>query len=1272
MSQTQGDPRERSGSSAEAKAAADSFSAAPLSYPPVFLPQSSEQAVDVSGDWDAQAWAERAAALAGDGDPEDVALAAFAARKLAGATAFSVLESPFALGVRPKPRRGARRVREATSESPESGPFDVESTMMLQLFPSLFMGDAAVAGRNPSELDPPPPAPVPVAPISQSWPEVSLASFGGYLTRLRRARARAAAQAHAVSIALATGSLDSSSLLERNDLTGDEPEAVAALEMLERDPAAPTPSHNRERRRLWRLAAQRERAQSGLPVLPLGCGAPDPVSLSDFAFGVRFQGMVDSPDGRMKRAVLPPCVPPVAVKADFMAHSRTNAEAFDQVIVGTASQSTATSVVRDPHDPAALDAFTASLAQQSMRVAGWVDSVEEVLSRALPERRTGFFAALDMVQTLRSQVAHGEAVAASALARIRRVKDKVARAGLLVSAKVRRARRLREVRALAGQLAEATKAREQLRRAFQTCDTGAVWSAIASIQRAKDALGGALKGSDTAARLQQMVQREATSVAERIRKEAVSIAVRVVVVGVERWDLASVCGAEGAEQAALRERISDFLLRWRPQRQDVSRVKSAWSLSRGGEASDEVAESAVFVQGESADALLDNEGDEWNELLSAAGKPSVPWAHPQLSSLRRAETSLRFGVRPWLTALIALGPSELETMLEGYRQRVDKEVSEALRTEVAESLRSIRMARRTDDDDDGAVEESPTVALDPEGIEFLEDLLRVGGSREKVTAAQLQSLSSREYASLLEDSCTSLLGLLRRALALHHCVEEAIDDAEASASAHELSAAGHKYAKMEGAQAAQARALSASIVAAAADSAERKLARLVRVRAPLHASVQVRLEDVALVWRIGREFSKQARELVVSATGAPLSAGDGRDAGVMIEAIVQQASGRVDGCLPRWTDQVLRALEGDEWMPSPVSRGIQSLVDEAAWGTLPVRVARATEELLEEDRRFPAEVLIVPPPTELPRASSKTTAWLLTSDGPWWSNELWHYRTGASLHVMLKVCQEANRVSEHCPESAPQVARALAALVSEYRSHTCRLVLHAEAVTTGRLKTITTKHLTVALRSLQAIQALMALWERHLASMLSPLLVSSTLSGLKHAESELVDATEGFMSKITSVVRSLVDRAGPSLSTTNWASFSDPLDPVRGAFKLPDELAPPLVPLLKGLKTLAKIVLGLLPEPQAEEVLGRVAVMMSSQLPLHASAVDADDLTAKERRVIAAHLAGILAGLRAFPGCTAGEDDIRSTPGQVAVHSLLRWLERQFGEAGSAAAKACL
>jgi hypothetical protein len=134
------------------------------------------------------------------------------------------------------------------------------------------------------------------------------------------------------------------------------------------------------------------------------------------------------------------------------------------------------------------------------------------------------------------------------------------------------------------------------------------------------------------------------------------------------------------------------------------------------------------------------------------------------------------------------------------------------------------------------------------------------------------------------------------------------------------------------------------------------------------------------------------------------------------------------------------------------------------------------------------------------------------------------------------------------------------------------------------------------------------------------------------------------------------------------------------ALPAPSELVAVLLPLPKGLRALTRILLSLLPYSTVQEIAGRIGVMMSAQLPLHASAIDADSMTAAGRRGIAAQLGAVVVALAAMPGCsraTAGAADDEAsaeaatqTAGEVAVLSLIRWIERQFTAEGEQAAAA--
>jgi len=523
----------------------------------------------------------------------------------------------------------------------------------------------------------------------------------------------------------------------------------------------------------------------------------------------------------------------------------------------------------------------------------------------------------------------------------------------------------------------------------------------------------------------------------------------------------------------------------------------------------------------------------------------------------------------------------------------------------------------------------------------------------------LRSLSSEAFARLLADAAAALGDLLRRALALHHAVEEALDDAEASAAADAAGPGGATAgdaaaataassgrgpaAPIDATSAARARAVSASVVASAASVCQRSVARLLRVRGPVHSDASRRLDEAARAWAVAAAFADAAQASVTTATGA--SAPPAGDNPVRAE-VARQAAARLRAASDGWAEQVDRALDADTWSASPVAPFVQSLV------TPGLALAE------------PSAVLLVPPltaPTPLPAPAACPPGW--------------GFRVCASLQVLAKVGDAAVGVAAVCHASAPDSARVAGRLLTRFGARTAALVLRAEAVEAGAVRRITTRHLAVALRSLQAASALARLWERRLAACMPPSEAFSALTSLRGAADDLAEHAEAARAKVAAVVQTLVDEAGQGLARQSWEGM-EMAEPAAGAqLALPaqDSLVPPLLPLAKGLRALGRILAGLLPPEPLEEVCGRIAVMLSAQLPLHASSIDADSLTAAQRRGAAAHVGSVVIGLSALPGCgrgAAGGGEGAETAGQVAVLSLVRWMERHFGTEGRLAAAA--
>ncbi|KAA0169610.1 hypothetical protein FNF27_06905 [Cafeteria roenbergensis] len=932
---------------------------------------------------------------------------------------------------------------------------------------------------------------------------------------------------------------------------------------------------------------------------------------------------------------------------------------------------------------------------------------------------------------------------------------------------------------------------------------------MSAVQRAKTLLDGPLRRSDAASRLRKSVRHEDASVKDRVRSETVSLALRVVVVGVDRWDLAGICGvADPRPRPPLALQMEAEDEAW-----DAMLAPARAAASGPGAAAE--APRANGVPNGGPAACAPNGG-------SAGRVERIPRAAAALASLRRTDASLRFGVRPLLAAALALGRHTLTDLLEDYRRRLDHEVGEALRTEVAESFRSLRAEGQAADD----------------GADFAE-LFQVGGSRKSVAADHLQALSSRAFARVLRDASTSLEALLRRALALHHCMEEAIDDAEASAAADAV-AGGLAASPAEAAAkspsgrerlspvrrghidpsaAARARAISASVVAAAASVAQRKLARLLEVRAPSHCDPARRLDDVAAAWDALASFEQVARAAVATATGAPvarleqaagfggtgtpaegaaaLAAGPGAGAGALLDgdgalgsgpagpisqAIARQAVARIGKAGEVWNRQVKQALFADRWIPAPVGGALQALVgvsfdgtttagvastgaaaasaaaaaaSAAAAATAATTTAACARGVAEAgaagaeagpDPLASADWLVVPPVfavsaslgdaataqtgTAAPRPGAAAgrpdadadadpdadadadadAAGGGDADAPAAVPPAWCFRVCASVQVLVKVCNAAIAVSDRCHAAAPDAARAISRLLATFGVNTVELILEARAVSHGTLRTVTTRHLGVALRSLQACVALARLWERRLAACLPATAGFVALSGMRQTIQELESHAESVLAKVADIVKALVDRAASGLASQDWEAVAPPppagpSEPTPASAKPGDdddgetataaeggggsgseagpgallalpssaELAAPLAPLAKGLRTLGRILSSLLPAEPLEDVCGRIAVMMSAELPLHASSVDADSMTVAGRRGAAAHLGAVVVALSLLPGCSAPPGSAGAeagTAGQVAVLSLVRWVERQFGAEGAEAAAA--
>jgi hypothetical protein len=227
--------------------------------------------------------------------------------------------------------------------------------------------------------------------------------------------------------------------------------------------------------------------------------------------------------------------------------------------------------------------------------------------------------------------------------------------------------------------------------------------------------------------------------------------------------------------------------------------------------------------------------------------------------------------------------------------------------------------------------------------------------------------------------------------------------------------------------------------------------------------------------------------------------------------------------------------------------------------------------------------------------------------------------------------------------------------------------------------------LAIAAQSLSAVAALMPLVRSVLLVSGGTVRASAWELELDGAQRALVAAADECLGKVAQVVGEVVDTACASLERMvdagTWGAHAETCRgwPQRATATgvrpegVDDPLLPPLsrpiAQMIGGIDRLRRVLAPVLRGPAAAEAGARVAVLLSSQLPVHLSAIDTgldgggpNALTAQGRKWMAVEVLALVRTLQHLPGC-----DDPTHAGFAAVASLQRWVLRNFGPQGAEA-----
>nr|XP_045625589.1 vacuolar protein sorting-associated protein 54-like [Procambarus clarkii] len=191
---------------------------------------------------------------------------------------------------------------------------------------------------------------------------------------------------------------------------------------------------------------------------------------------------------------------------------------------------------------------------------------------------------------------------------------------------------------------------------------------------------------------------------------------------------------------------------------------------------------------------------------------------------------------------------------------------------------------------------------------------------------------------------------------------------------------------------------------------------------------------------------------------------------------------------------------------------------------------------------------------------------------------------GGEEYVVVGVCVVVVRLIVEYSEcastlrlAAQQLLTRLTDLLRRFNSDTCRLLIEAGAVALG-LKTITTRNLALAWRSLQLLLTLLPRLNTHFSTLLRPNIVSKNIEQVTREYQEHCEAIEA---KIVGVMSDTLER---QLAT--WEARSPVPSPV-------------FTGILKAVTKLHEAVSGVLPRQQKYQLFEKITAVLKEKLKVH-------------------------------------------------------------------------
>lgn len=436
-----------------------------------------------------------------------------------------------------------------------------------------------------------------------------------------------------------------------------------------------------------------------------------------------------------------------------------------------------------------------------------------------------------------------------------------------------------------------------------------------------------------------------------------------------------------------------------------------------------------------------------------------------------------------------------------------------------------------------------------------------GGGGDRSLGDRLRSLPLAAYCALLEATAAALLAVVRRAAAVHElvCALPAAEGGDRDAAARE----------------------SGEALAAAAEAAAQRWAKLLLVRAPVH--VRLRVGQLAQVAAATAAFA----DALDACCGS-------RRAAVLRATLSSQAKALLCGLHEQAASRLAASLEAEQWSRCDVPPAFQALADgllRAGAGLEAAAGAEAAEEAA--------------PTLALGGAS---------------------FACVASSLLLLRTLAQYVEFGAALPSLASEALhRALEAL-KLFNSRSCALVLGAGALgASSGLRSISAKHLALASQQLLLALALLPHVRAALSRALPPARQALLLTASERCDADMRLHRQELHSKIASLS---AERLLQHLGTLEPAASAWAAQPALADPPPPSELAETVTADVRGLGAMLS---PLLPPEEAAPLFQRVAAAFDRSLS--EGLARAAEAGGGARAHAAADAAALAAALSELPGC---------------------------------------